>query len=126
MRRLIKLLSPLILTMLFLSCIQSVEQDGSITFNAGEAVSRAVQFSRNRNEKDEKIIAVPVNDPSMATYSDISELPGHMFEEISHFFEVYKVLEHKHTTIQKIAGRDDALQCIQHCIESYQLKFETK
>ena len=55
MRRLIKLLSPLILTMLFLSCIQSVEQDGSITFNAGEAVSRAVQFSRNRNEKDEKM-----------------------------------------------------------------------
>ena len=55
MRRLIKLLSPLILTMLFLSCVQSVEQDGSITFNAGEAVSRAVQFSRNRNEKDEKM-----------------------------------------------------------------------
>lgn len=78
------------------------------------------------NERDEKIIAVPVNDPSMACYKDISELPAHMFEEISHFFEVYKVLEHKHTTIKKIAGKNDALKCIENCIKLYESQFETK
>ncbi len=78
------------------------------------------------DEKDEKIIAVPINDPSMSDYSDVSELPSHMFEEISHFFEVYKILEHKHTTIQKISGKADAVECVRSCIEGYKTKFETK
>ena len=78
------------------------------------------------DEKDEKIIAVPINDPSMSDYNDISELPSHMFEEISHFFEVYKILEHKHTTIQKISGKANAVECVKSCIEGYKTKFETK
>ena len=34
---------------------------------------------------DEKIIAIPLHDPSMNMYSDISDLPPHQFDEISHF-----------------------------------------
>lgn len=85
-----------------------------------------VLYMTDEEENDEKIIAVPVNDPSMSDYKDISDLPNHMFDEISHFFEVYKVLEHKHTTINKIKGREDALKCIEKCIESYKKKFEIK
>lgn len=76
------------------------------------------------DETDEKIIAVPINDPSMSSYDDISELPSHMFDEISHFFEVYKVLEHKHTTIKKISGKKDAIECVRACINKYKEKFE--
>ena len=39
---------------------------------------------------DEKIICIPTADPSYNTYTDISELPKHIFEEMSHFFSVHK------------------------------------
>lgn len=80
----------------------------------------------DENENDEKIIAVPLKDPSMSCYMDISELPSHMFEEISHFFEVYKVLENKHTAIKEISGREKALKCIEDSIERYKIKYEKK
>ena len=44
---------------------------------------------------DEKIIAVPFRDPSLSGYEDISQLPSHTFDEIQHFFSVYKSLEGK-------------------------------
>ena len=78
----------------------------------------------DENENDEKIIAIPKNDPSLSNYKDISELPAHMFDEISHFFEVYKVLENKHTAIKEVSGRETALNCIEKCIKRYKDKFE--
>lgn len=75
------------------------------------------------DQRDEKIIAVPIGDPNYATYNDISELPVHLFEEISHFFEVYKFLENKHTAIKEIKGKNEALSCISECIERYNDKF---
>ena len=44
---------------------------------------------------DEKIIAIPVSDPTYNSYRDIKELPAHIFEEMQHFFRVYKNLEGK-------------------------------
>lgn len=72
---------------------------------------------------DEKIIAVPVDDPSMAEYTDISQLPQHTFSEISHFFEVYKSLEGKKTAVKSTAGRENARQVIQSAISSYARHF---
>lgn len=68
---------------------------------------------------DEKIIAVPVNDPTYKSYRDIHELPPHIFDEMMHFFEVYKSLEHKHTTVKEIAHRDAAVQIVKKCIDKY-------
>lgn len=68
---------------------------------------------------DEKIIAVPVGDPSMAEYTDISQLPQHTFSEISHFFEVYKSLEGKITAVKSTTGQAQAQQIIKAAIQSY-------
>ena len=46
---------------------------------------------------DDKIIAIPVGDPTYNGYSDISQLPKHVFDEMIHFFSVYKTLENKET-----------------------------
>jgi hypothetical protein len=35
--------------------------------------------------KDEKIIAVPHGDPNYNSFTDIGDLPGHIFNEMSHF-----------------------------------------
>ena len=72
---------------------------------------------------DEKILAIPFKDPSMCMYHDITDLPPHLFDEISNFFEVYKILENKKTLIKEIVGRDEAVQCIQKCIQNYHNKF---
>lgn len=70
-------------------------------------------------ELDEKIIAVPVNDPNYKHYYDIKELPSHVFEEMMHFFEVYKMLEHKSTTVKEMLHKYEAIQIIRKCIARY-------
>jgi len=71
------------------------------------------------DSQDEKIISVCINDPSMCGYSDISELPQHILEEIKHFFIVYKQLENKTTFVTEICGVDEAKKVIQASIDAY-------
>ncbi|MBQ4051750.1 MAG: inorganic diphosphatase [Oscillospiraceae bacterium] len=73
---------------------------------------------------DEKIIAVPFNDPSYNTYSDISQLPSHLFEEMRHFFEVYKALEGKATVVDEVSGAETAIEIIEGALENYVEKIE--
>ena len=40
-----------------------------------------------------------------------------------HFFEVYKSLEHKTTTVKEICHRDEAMEIIAKCITAYEEKF---
>lgn len=70
-------------------------------------------------ENDEKIIAVPYSDPTYNSYKNIEELPEHIFKEMTHFFEVYKELEHKVTCVEEVAGRETALEIIDTCIAAY-------
>ena len=73
---------------------------------------------------DEKVIAIPFRDPTYNGYYDIHELPNHVFDEMMHFFEVYKTLEHKQTTVKEICHRDEAVEIINKCISMYKDKFE--
>lgn len=68
---------------------------------------------------DEKIICIPYNDPTYNLYKDISELPKHIFDEMSHFFSVYKSLENKETVIDDVKGVAEAIKIVQHCIDHY-------
>ena len=72
---------------------------------------------------DEKIIAVPVNDPTYKDFKNIHELPKHLFDEMMHFFEVYKVLEHKTTTVKEICHKKHAIEIIKKCIAAYNDKY---
>lgn len=77
----------------------------------------------DNDEVDEKIIAIPVSDPSMNSYTDISQLPEHTFEEIRHFFRVYKSLEDKKTDVSDVLGTEEAKKIIKNCIVSYKENF---
>ena len=72
---------------------------------------------------DEKIIAIPFNDPNYNHYSNIEELPKHIFEEMRHFFSVYKNLENKDTAVDEVQGRDEATRIIKCAIDNYIEKF---
>ncbi len=75
------------------------------------------------DEYDEKIIAICKQDPFLNEYKDITELPSHILSEIMHFFEVYKQLEGKQTTVDKIMGREEAEKIIEECMNTYNKKF---
>ena len=75
---------------------------------------------------DEKIIAIPFREPTYNIYHDISELPRHIFEEMMHFFEVYKVLEHKTTSVKEIMGSEYAVSVVRKCIENYKNLIEKR
>ena len=49
----------------------------------------------DNGRRDEKIIAIPFGDPNYNMYTGIDQLPNHIFEEMRHFFQVYKNLENK-------------------------------
>ncbi len=72
---------------------------------------------------DEKIIAILKDDPIYNKYGDISELPPHVFEEMKHFFSVYKALENKETVVNDIKGKKEAIKIIAKTIDAYNKKF---
>lgn len=78
---------------------------------------------KDNGKMDEKIISIPFNDPNYNSYKNISELPPHIFDEMRHFFSVYKNLEGKETVVDEVQDRDKAVEIIGHCIDNYVMKF---
>ncbi len=77
----------------------------------------------DNKRSDEKIIAIPYNDPNYNLYKDISELPKHLFDEMQHFFSVYKNLENKETAVDTVCDRKAAADVIKKSIDTYIEKF---
>ena len=72
---------------------------------------------------DHKIIAIPFGDPTYNSYKDISQLPSHIFEEIKHFFRVYKTLENKETVVDEAKDAGCAIEIVESAIDGYRKKF---
>ena len=72
---------------------------------------------------DDKIIAIPFSDPSYNNIRSIDELPGHVFDEIMHFFKVYKQLENKQTDVKELYDRETAEKIVAEAIDGYVDKF---
>lgn len=77
----------------------------------------------DNGRRDEKIIAIPYNDPNYNHYTDIQQLPMHIFDEMCHFFSVYKNLENKETAVDEVQAKDAALEIIQEAIDHYIERF---
>ena len=75
---------------------------------------------------DDKIIAIHAGDPTYNGYTDISQLPKHIFDEMTHFFSVYKQLENKQTAVKELYGADEARQIIKDCMDLYEKTFGNK
>jgi inorganic pyrophosphatase len=73
----------------------------------------------DNGHRDDKIIAIPFDDPNYNMYKDIEELPKHVFDEMTHFFKVYKELENKTTAVNEVDHADIAKEIISGDIERY-------
>jgi len=78
-----------------------------------------VMTMMDSGRSDEKIIAVPFDDPTYNSYTDISQIPQHKFDEIRHFFKVYKELEGKETVVNEFSGAQEAKKIIKAAIDGY-------
>jgi inorganic pyrophosphatase len=74
----------------------------------------------DKGEPDDKVLAVPVNDPFHSEYFDIADIPQHFLKEVEHFFHIYKDLEGKRVQILGWEKSDVAMQVISQSIERYQ------
>ena len=75
---------------------------------------------------DDKIIAIPFSDPTYLGITSIDELPPHIFDEIMHFFSVYKQLDNKQTAVKTLFAREEAEKIIQEAIDAYNQGFGSK
>lgn len=77
----------------------------------------------DQGKLDEKILAIPFDDPTYNTYKNIDELPSHIFTEMRHFFSVYKNLEGKQTVVNEEQDVNVAKEVIQKARDAYIEKF---
>lgn len=73
----------------------------------------------DKGEPDDKILAVPCDDPAHAEYFDIADIPQHTLREIEHFFAVYKDLEGKRVELRGWEKSEAALRIITESIDRY-------
>ncbi len=70
-------------------------------------------------KKDEKIIAIPFTDPVYNGYRSVFSLPKHVYDEMTHFFSVYKTLEHKETVVDEVGDLGEAIRIVDQAIRRY-------
>ena len=83
----------------------------------------AVMHMVDGGEADEKIIAVPSDDPRWNDVKDLSDVNKHTLKEIEHFFITYKNLQKK--TVE-INGFEGAVKAKEAVVRSMTLYKETK
>ncbi len=55
-------------------------------------------------DADDKVIAVPVDDPRFADIKDLADINKHTLKEIEHFYSTYKKLQNKEVEVKGFEG----------------------
>ncbi|MGN1212494.1 MAG: inorganic diphosphatase [Christensenellales bacterium] len=75
-------------------------------------------------KKDEKVIAIPVNDPLYNEYKTLDSLPKHVADEMIHFFRVYKDENENKTIVEgKVADVKETKEAIKKAKANYNNMF---
>jgi inorganic pyrophosphatase len=68
---------------------------------------------------DQKVLAVPLNDPRYTQYESLQDVPNHRLREIEHFFTIYKELEEKQVRVRGWKDKPATIGLIRSTIDSY-------
>jgi inorganic pyrophosphatase len=87
---------------------------GEPTFPGCRIHARPIGLFRMTDEKgpDEKILCVPLRDPMWSHIERLRDVNENLLNEIEHFFQVYKDLEHKKVDTAGFGDREEALAVI--------------
>ncbi|XP_059654895.1 soluble inorganic pyrophosphatase 4-like [Cornus florida] len=73
----------------------------------------------DQGKKDDKIIAVSVDDPEYRHITESKELPPHRLAEIHHFFEKYKKYENNEVLVDDFHPASKAYEAIEKSMDRY-------
>ena len=88
-----------------------------------EARPVAVMRMIDGGEGDDKIIAVPKDDPRFDEVQDLADVNKHTIKEIQHFFETYKTIDGKSVQITGVEGREQAYEAVKKGLRLYAEQF---
>ncbi len=74
-------------------------------------------------DNDNKVIAVPIDDPRWSNVQDKSDINPHTLKEIEHFFGTYKKLQNKEVVVSGITDKAAALSAFAESCTLYAEKF---
>lgn len=80
----------------------------------------AIMSMVDSGDADDKIIAVPVDDPRWNDVLDLEDLNPHTLREIEHFYSTYKKLQNKEVVINDFKGKVAAEAAFARGIKFYQ------
>jgi inorganic pyrophosphatase len=81
-----------------------------------------VLVMKDEKGQDEKILAVPISDPTYETYHSLADVPPHFLRAMDHFFRIYKELEGKAVTSMGWQDRWMAEKIVLDCIDAAKKK----
>ena len=77
-------------------------------------------------ERDDKVIAVPTDDPRFTLHKDLSDINPHTLKEIEHFYSTYKKLQNKEVDVQGFEDKESAEAAFEEALKLYTEKFGSK
>ena len=92
------------------------------TFPGCIVPAKVVGLFKMADEKgdDDHVLCVPRSDPGWNVFEDVDDLPTQLRAEITHFFTVYKDLDHdRHSEVKGWAGRDAAIETIEQARQRF-------
>jgi len=84
-----------------------------------EARIIGVMGMSDENGIDQKIIAVPNQNPHYQHVNDIKDLEPHILKEIAHFFNQYKMLENKDVEVGEWESKEKAIELIKKAHQAF-------
>ncbi len=88
-----------------------------------EARALGVMKMIDNGEQDDKLLCVPINDVRFEHMKDLKDVPQRIIDEITNFFETYKILEKKEVKITDWLDAKAAKEIILESIQGYKDKF---
>lgn len=70
-------------------------------------------------ERDDKVVAVPVDDPRFDEVKDLGDLNKHFVKEMTHFFETYKKVQNKEVQVGAWHGAKEAKEAFKKSCALY-------
>ena len=77
---------------------------------------------QDEGSSDNKVLAVPVNDPRFEDVADLQAVATHHLRELEHFLSHYKDLERKQTVVTEWVGRTEAVREVRDGLRSYRTR----
>lgn len=82
----------------------------------------AIMHMIDSGDADDKVIAVPVDDPRWKQVQDLSDVNPHTLKEIQHFYMTYKNLQNKTVEVKGFSGKAEAEAAFDRAREMYTAK----